>query len=149
MHLVFISAGAVLANFACSPSRAALRPGPVSRSATTALISALVPASTLAFTSAPPLANPSWSSAHSPPVSAMDTAIPAAITLSNSSVHSCAAKLLLSAIAFLLVTTRRPSRWPGLGHQLAVESIGGYERFGLWNRAVIRRLDRHEPAIQR
>ena len=60
MHLALISAGLLPVNFSLRPSRAMLRPSAVSKSATTALISASDPGSILAVSSALPLAKLSF-----------------------------------------------------------------------------------------
>src|SRR5262245_52590727 len=133
MHAVLTSAGAVLANFVSKSCLATPRLGPDSKSATTALIRALLPGSTLARTSASLLANPSLSSPQSPPGSAIETAMPAAITLSRSSVHSCAVKLFLSAMDFSLLQTHNRA------NDYSVELRGGLLllKRGLAQRALL------------
>src|SRR6476661_4452445 len=99
MHLSLISAGLLPLNFSISPSREALRPSDVPKSATTALISALVPGSILAFARSVPLAKLSFRRPHSPLGSAAVTAIPAAITLSERTFHSSGVKFDLSVMS--------------------------------------------------
>src|SRR5262249_30881636 len=60
MHLALISAGLLPVNLSLRPSRAVLRPSGVSKSATTALISASAPGSNLAVISALPSAKLSF-----------------------------------------------------------------------------------------
>src|SRR4051812_39493252 len=98
MHLPFISAGLLFANFVFRPSRAALRPSPLEKSVATDLTSALVPEPVAAWASAVPPANDSFSSPQRPLGSAAVMAIPAIIGLSSNSVHSSFVKLVLSAI---------------------------------------------------
>src|SRR6478672_12347852 len=102
MHLALISEGLLPVNFSFRPSRAVLRPSAVSKSATTALISASAPGSILAVTSALPLAKLSFKRPHRPLGSAAETAIPAAITLSRRSFHSSGVKFDLSGMGLLL-----------------------------------------------
>src|SRR5256884_927669 len=102
MHLALISAGLLPVNFSLRPSRAMLRPSAVSKSATTALISASDPGSILAVSSALPLAKLSFRRPHRPLGSAAETAIPAIITLSRRSSHSSGVKFDLSGMGPLL-----------------------------------------------
>src|SRR5262249_54376489 len=102
MHLAVISAGLLPASFLFRPSRAILRPSAVSKSATTALISASAPGSILTFNSALPSAKLSFKRPHRPLGSAAETAIPAAITLSRRSFHSSGVKFALPGIVFPL-----------------------------------------------
>src|SRR6516165_6626903 len=76
MHLALISPGLLPLNLSFRPSRAVLRPSEVSKSSTTALISASAPGSILAVISALPSAKLSFRSPHSPLGSAAETAIP-------------------------------------------------------------------------
>src|SRR5262249_24644673 len=98
MHLAFMAAGVLPVSFACRPSRAALRPSALLKSAATALTSGLAAASMLALASALPPAKDSLRVPQSPLGSAAVIAIPAIIGLSNSRVHSSRVKLFLSAI---------------------------------------------------
>src|SRR5262249_41447625 len=102
MHLALISAGLLPVSFSFRPSRAVLRPSAVSKSATTALISASAPGSNLAVISALPSAKLSFPRPPSPLGSAPDTAIAATITLSRRSFHSSGVKFDLSGIGLLL-----------------------------------------------
>src|SRR5262245_11445549 len=92
MHLSLISAGLLPLNLFFKASRAAL-PSAVLKSSTTALTSALAPGSVLAFASAVPPAKLSFRRPHSPLGSAADTAVPAAIMLCKSTLHSSGVKL--------------------------------------------------------
>src|SRR5262249_30095399 len=89
-------------SFSFRPSRAVLRPSAVSKSATTALISASAPGSILAVISALPSAKLSFRRPHRPLGSAAETAIPAIITLSRRSFHSSWVKFDLSGMGLLL-----------------------------------------------
>src|SRR5262245_57226410 len=102
MHLALISAGLLPVSFSFRPSRAVLRPSAVSKSATTALISASAPGSILAVISALPSAKLSFRRPHRPLGSAAETAIPATITLSRRSFHSSGVKFDLSGMGLLL-----------------------------------------------
>src|SRR5262249_41860046 len=102
MHLALISTGLLPVTFPSRPSRAVLRPWEVSKSATTALISASVPGSILAVISALPPAKLSLRRPHRPLGSAAETAIPAIITLSRRSFHSSGVKFDLSGMGLLL-----------------------------------------------
>src|SRR5262249_50418765 len=102
IHLALISEGLLPVNFCLRPSRAVLRPSVVSKSATTALISASVPGSNLAAISALPSAKLSFRRPHRPLGSAAETAIPAIITLSRRSFHSSGVKVDLSGMGLLL-----------------------------------------------
>src|SRR5499427_7663615 len=102
MHLALISLGLLPVSFCFRPSRAALRPSAVSKSATTALISASAPGSNLAVISALPSAKLSFRRPHRPLGSAAETAIPAIITLSRRSFHSSGVKFDLSGMGLLL-----------------------------------------------
>src|SRR3981081_1121799 len=103
IDLVLISAGLLSVNSALRPSRAALRPSLVEKSATTALISALAFGSAANLVSVAPPAHDSFKSPQSPLGSAAVMAIPAIIGLFRSSVHSSFVKPDLSAIDFLLM----------------------------------------------
>src|SRR5262249_34116588 len=102
MQLAWIWAGLLLVNLSLRPSRAVLRPSGVSKSATTALISASAPGSNLAVISALPSAKLSFRRPHRPLGSAAETAIPAIITLSRRSFHSSGGKFGLSGRGLLL-----------------------------------------------
>src|SRR5262249_8706370 len=104
MHLALISAGLLPVSFSFRPSRAVLRPSAVSKSATTALISASAPGSILVVISALPSAKLSFRRPHRPLGSAADAALPATITLSRRSFHSSGAKFDLSGMGLLLCT---------------------------------------------
>src|SRR5262245_38652062 len=120
MHLALISAGLLPVNFSLRPSRAVLRPPAVSKSATTALISASAPGSNLAFISVLPSAKLSFSRPQRPLGSAAETAIPAIITLSRSSFHSSGVKFDLSGMDLLLYL----SSWPALTAVSAASTAG-------------------------
>src|SRR6516165_2360174 len=102
MHLALISLGLLPVNLSFRPSRAVLRPSAVSKSATTALISASALGSNLAVISALPSAKLSFRRPHRPLGSAAEMAIPPIITLCRRSFHSSWVKLDLSAIGLLL-----------------------------------------------
>src|SRR5262249_56911032 len=101
MALVLISAGFELANSALSPSRATVRPSPVIKSATTALINGLELGSAAACASSALPANDSFKRPHSPLGSAAVIAIPAFTGLLSSSDHSSLVKFVLSAMDVL------------------------------------------------
>src|SRR5215469_6203583 len=96
---------------------ALLRPSAVSKSATTALISASAPGSNLAVISALPSAKLSFRRPHRPLGSAAEMAIPAVITLSRRSFHSSGVKFDLSGMAALLYLSSRSARLRLLLHQ--------------------------------
>src|SRR5262245_42582974 len=102
MHLALISLGLLPVNLSFRPSCAVLRPSAVSKSATTALISASAPGSKLAVISALPSAKLSFRRPHRPLGSAAETAIPAIITLSKRSFHSSGVKFDLSGMGLFL-----------------------------------------------
>src|SRR5215471_13324177 len=101
--LGLISAGLLPVSFSFRPSRAVLRPSAVSKSATTALISASAPGSNLAVISALPSAKLSFRRPHRPLGSAAETAIPAIMTLSRRSFHSSGVKFDLSGNRAILL----------------------------------------------
>src|SRR4029077_3381092 len=102
MHLSLISAGLLPLSLSFKPSRAAFRPSALPKSVTTALMSASIPGSILAFASSVPLAKLSFRRPHSPLGSAAEIAIPAAIGLSSRRFHSSGVKFDLSVMASLL-----------------------------------------------
>src|SRR4051812_16022063 len=101
MALLFTSGSLLPDSFVWMPSRAAVRPSLVPKSAATALINSFAP-EFLASSNAHPLDSPSFINPQSPLGSATVTAMPAIITLSKSVVHSFGVKLALFATAALL-----------------------------------------------
>src|SRR5215212_9955266 len=101
MALSRISAGLLPDSLACTPSRAAVRPSLVPKSAASALISSFGP-EVLASSNAHPLDRLSLRSPHKPLGSAAVMAIPAIMGLSRSLVHSSGVKLVLLAMTRLL-----------------------------------------------
>src|SRR4051812_24890966 len=101
MALSRISAGLLPDSLACTPSRAAVRPSLVPKSAASALMSSFGP-EVLASSNAHPLDRLSFRSPHKPLGSAAVTASPAIMGLSKSLVHSSGVKLGLLATADLL-----------------------------------------------